>query len=111
MEEKRKSKRSDLNSRLIMKRLDGTESKEVDIEIEDISKAGVGFRTEQVLTIGAVYEGYLTIWTKEVIHVFMEIVRIEKKDDIYVYGAIFVGMPGMDAARIETYQTIEESKE
>lgn len=110
MEEKRKSKRSDLKSRLIMTRLDGEEAKEVDIEVEDISKTGVGFICHQALTIGAVYEGYLTIWTREVLHAFMEIVRIEKREDIFVYGAIFVGMPAMEASRIETYQIIEENK-
>ena len=61
--------------------------------------------------IGSVYESYLTIWTKEVLHAFFEIRRIEKIDeDSYNYGAIFIGMPEMDAARIEVYQTVEEHK-
>lgn len=110
MEEKRKSKRTELVSRLLLKRLDGKETEEVSIEIEDLSKNGLGFYCEQPLMIGAVYEGFLTIWTKESIHAFMEIVRIEKKQNTYLYGAIFVGMPMMDAARIEVYQTVEENK-
>ena len=30
---------------------------------------------------GAIYEAYLTIWTKEVLHAVVEIVRIEKKEN------------------------------
>lgn len=29
-------------------------------------------------------------------------------DGKFHYGAVFVGMPEMDAARIETYQTVSE---
>ena len=40
------------------------------------------------------------------IHAFLQIVRIELKAGGYGYGAIFIGMPEMDSARIEVYQTI-----
>lgn len=108
MEERRKNKRSELKSKLVLKRLDqGNE--DVGIDILDVSKTGIGFNCDQKLMIGSVYESYLTIWTKEVLHAFLEIRRIEKIDDNnYNYGAIFIGMPEMDAARIEVYQTVEE---
>lgn len=110
MEERRKHKRTELNSKLVIKRLD-QQSEEVGIDILDVSKTGVGFECNQVLSIGAVYESFLTIWTKEVLHAFLEIRRIEKIDDsTYNYGAIFIGMPEMDSARIEVYQTIEEHR-
>lgn len=110
MEERRKAKRTELTSKLLMKRLDNQKTEEVDIEIVDVSKSGVGFTCKEPLTIGAIYEAYLTIWTKEVLHAVLEIVRIEKKEDTIAYGAVFVGLPEMDAFRIETYQTVEESK-
>jgi len=110
MEEKRRSKRTELLSKLVIKRLDGAGTEEVNIEVTDVSKTGVGFTSDKPLMIGAIYETYLTIWTKEVIHAFVEIVRIEKKGPKFTYGAIFVGMPEMDAARIEVYQTVEEHK-
>ena len=102
-----------LASRLVMKRLDNpVQGEDVAIEVTDVSKSGVGFICTEILTIGAVYESFLTIWTKEVLHAFLEIVRIEKKEDgIFEYGAIFIGMPEMDAARIETYNTIESLKQ
>ncbi len=109
MQERRKNKRTELESTLILKRLDQDTADEVVIDITDVSKKGVGFTCDAVLTIGAVYEGYLTIWTKEVLHAFMEIVRIEKIADGFSYGASFVGMPEMDSARIEVYQTVKEN--
>lgn len=110
MEERRKHKRTELNSKLVIKRLD-QQSEEVGIDILDVSKTGIGFECNQILSIGAVYESFLTIWTKEVLHAFLEIRRIEKIDDsTYNYGAIFIGMPEMDSARIEVYQTIEEHR-
>ena len=110
MEERRKNKRTTLNSSIILKRLDDGRDEEVDIEVMDVSKTGVGFTCTAPLTIGAIYESFLTIWTKEVLHAILEIIRIEKKGNTISYGAIFVGMPEMDACRIETYHTVEESK-
>lgn len=109
MDERRKNKRMGIDSKIMLKRLDGggTE-KEVGIAVSDISKTGVGFTCAEPLTIGAVYETYLTIWTKEVLHAFIEIVRIEKFGDQFGYGAIFIGMPESDLARISVYQTVQE---
>jgi hypothetical protein len=105
-QERRKSKRTDMTSKLVVKRLDGNNGNEVTIDILDISKTGVGFNCKESLQIGEVYEAYLTIWTKEVIHAFLQIVRIELRPDCYGYGAIFIGMPEMDSTRIEVYQTV-----
>lgn len=110
MDERRKSKRSELHSKLIVKRLDGGTANEVIIDIQDVSKTGIGFDSSDKLEIGGIYEAYLTIWTKEVIHAFLEIRRIEKiSAEVYNYGAIFIGMPEMDMQRIQVYQTVEEN--
>lgn len=112
MDEKRKSNRRELSSKLVAKRLGGSVvNEEVDIEILDVSKSGIGFTSPMVLEIGAVYEAQLRIWTQETLHAFLEIVRIEKKADAYTYGAIFIGMPEMDAARIEVYDMVESLQE
>ena len=106
MEERRKSVRMEMPSTLSVKRLDGTKDESVEIEIIDVSKTGVGFSCNVALEIGAVYEANLRIWTQEVLHAFLEIVRIEKRGLSFDYGAIFIGMPEMDSSRIETYQTV-----
>ena len=105
MQERRKNQRIELEGKLVVKRMDqGGRS-----EINDCSKTGVGFTCMERLDMGAVYEAFLTIWTKEVLHVFLEIVRVENKQNGYFeYGAIFIGMSEMDASRIETYGTIQK---
>lgn len=113
MEERRRSNRRELASKLIVKRLDGGGKDEVlEIEVVDVSKTGIGFTGNKPLEIGAVYETYLKIWTHEVLHAFVEIVRIEKKEGKgYFYGGIFIGMPAMEAARIEVYDMVESLNE
>ena len=110
MVERRKNKRTSMQSRLVIKRLDDGKDQQVSIEITDVSKSGIGFVCEEQLQVGEVYESFLTIWTKEVIHAILRIVRIELKEECYSYGAIFVGMPDSESARIEVYQTIEDVK-
>ncbi len=107
MEERRKAARRELESRLVIKRIDEDDHEEVMIDIIDVSKSGIGFSCDKLLTIGAVYESYLRIWTMEIIHAFLEITRAEEKDGRYEYGAFFVGMAEVDALRIEVYNTIK----
>ena len=89
-----------------MKRLDGQGEDEISINVIDVSKRGIGFTCDQPLQIGALYEGHLTIWTKEVISTFIEIVRIEKTDSTFIYGGTFVGMPEQEACRIAIYDVV-----
>lgn len=95
-------------STLVIKRLDDNSNDEVAVSIVDVSRSGIGFECADHLQIGEIYEGFLTIWTKEVIHALIQIVRIFHKPDGYSYGAVFMGMSDTDAARIETYQIIQE---
>ena len=111
MEERRKNNRRKLVSTIIVKRLDDNSNTEMTIDIADVSKSGIGFNCSELLEIGAVYEANLRIWTQEVIHAFLEIVRIEKKNEGFHYGAIFIGMPATDASRIEVYDTVETLKQ
>lgn len=111
MEERRKSKRTELKSRLLVKRVALDEQEEIRFDVENVSKTGIGFNCDELLDIGAVYEAYLTIWTNEVIHAFIEIVRIEKLADTYNYGGLFIGMPEIDSQRIEVYNVVNDAQE
>lgn len=109
MEEKRKSRRMDLKSRLVVKRIDNGKENSVDvfIDVMNVSRTGIGFESTEQLRIGEVYEAFLTIWTQEVIHAFIEVVRIEKvADGEYSYGGIFIGMPEIDSQRIGVYDVV-----
>jgi hypothetical protein len=107
MEERRKTKRLDLTGEIIIKGLGGA-TETADIHIMDASTSGVGFKTDKQLTIGDIYETNLTLWNKEVIHVFVQIVRAKLEDDTYHYGGVFIGMPEDVKMRIQVYETVEE---
>ncbi len=111
MEEKRKATRLQLESKILLKRLDvpNSEDTRIDIEVKDVSKTGMGFICNYSLSVGAVYECELTIWTKEVIHAFVEIVRVVRKQNSFEYGGIFIGMPQADSQRIEIYNAFHEN--
>ncbi|MCI8556211.1 MAG: PilZ domain-containing protein [Lachnospiraceae bacterium] len=117
MQEKRNSRRMSLSARLLIKNLNDESDKpeEVEIEVLDVSKTGVGFICSTPLAIGAVYEALLKIWNDDEIHAFLKVVRIEEtEDEHYKCGTIFIGLPEMNAARIEVYDLltrIEEGKE
>lgn len=108
MEEKRKHKRLELSGELIVKHMGTGEHEAYQIEITDCSKDGIGFSTDAQLVIGDNYEANLTLWTKEVLHVFVQIVRAAKTDSGFHYGCIFIGMPDADKMRIEVYETVED---
>lgn len=84
MEERRRCKRTKLQSKIVLKQINGEGEEEVGIDVVDVSKSGVGFNCDRVLAIGAVYEAYLTIWTREVLHAILEIIRIEKRKIPYL---------------------------
>ena len=110
MEERRKYRRLDLEGELLMKPMDGSEEvTPVAISIIDCSRGGMGFQSDQKLVMGDNYEVNLTIWTKEVLHVFIKIVRGMLMEDSYSYGAIFIGMPEYDRQRIAVYETVQET--
>ena len=113
MEERRKNRRMELSSKLLVKRMDQSgKPEEVNIEVMDASKTGVGFLCSEKLEIGSVYESFLTIWTKEILHAFLEVIRIvDKGNGIYEYGAIFIGMSEHDASRIAAYDMFNNMSE
>ena len=110
MDERRKNKRTNMPSKLVIKRLDGDDDRQVSVVITDVSKGGIGFECTERLQVGEVYEAFLKIWTKEVIHAFIEIVRIEKIPDTYDYGGLFIGMPEIDLQRIDVYNVVSEAE-
>lgn len=110
MEEKRKAKRLELAGEILIKELGSNENKAVDIKITDCSTNGIGFVTNEQLVIGDNYNTNLTLWNKEIINVFIQIVRAKKVDEEYHYGAIFIGMPEDVKMRIQVYETVQEER-
>ena len=105
--EKRKSRRIDLESHIVIKRIDNGIEDYVKIGIQDLSRTGVGFFSKEELELDAVYESHITIWTKEVIHVLLKIARKVEQEGGYLYGATFMGLSEVDAFRIEVYDAMD----
>lgn len=110
MQDRRKNKRMGLEANLILKRMDSDMPQTTLIHITDVSKRGVGFMCTEKLDMNEVYECELTLWTKEVLHAFLRIVRVVEGDP-NIYGSIFIGMTETDASRISAYETVSESIE
>ena len=111
MEEKRKHKRLDLDVTVELERLDKdgvTTLKYVHVDITDLSRSGIGFKSNQMLEVNTYYDTKLTIWTKEVIDAVIEIVRRKDAEGGYEYGAEFIGMTDTDALKIDIYQIFNE---
>lgn len=109
--EERRARRIDLESTLMVKRIDNGMDEDITISIQDISKSGIGFVCKEELELDAVYESYITIWTKEVIHTLLKIVRKVEKEEGCLYGAIFMGLSDVDTFRIEVYDMIDREKQ
>ena len=112
MEEKRKHKRLDLDVSLQLERLDEegvTTLKFVHVEVTDISRSGLGFKSEHEFEIGTFYDTKIQIWTKEVVDAVIEIIRCDKQSDgLYKYGCVFIGMTDIDALKIDIYQIFND---
>lgn len=112
MEERRKSKRLEIDVAIQLERLDQggvTTIKYANVKVSDISKEGIGFVAAVPLEKGSFYDTKIQIWTKEVIETVIEIVRVnEKADGTYSYGGIFVGMTEADSLKIDIYRMFSE---
>ena len=115
MDEKRNSRRLELDVTVELERIDDSEGittlKLVHVDITDLSKSGIGFVSKAKLALGSYYNTKLQIWTKESIEAVIEIVRCDETEEGYHYGAKFVGMIESDALKIDIYQLFYEDNE
>ena len=94
MEEKRRSKRMDIDVRINLKSIDVDEEdgKIYEVDVVNISRGGIAFKCKEELEIDGFYDTQITIWTKEKINTVIQVLR-RNKDDSYG-GEVF----GMSAA-------------
>lgn len=113
MEEKRKHKRLDIDVNVQLERLDEagvTTLKFVHVDVTDISRSGIGFKSQVALDTGTYYDAKIQIWTKETVDAVIEIVRRTELPDGYSYGGLFIGMTDTDALKIDIYQLFNDLK-
>ncbi|PXV95391.1 PilZ domain-containing protein [Lachnotalea glycerini] len=113
MSEKRKYKRSDLKVTIHLRRCDSTEHNRFLVDVQDLSREGLGFYSNEDLKIGQYFDTEIVIWTKEVIKVVLRIVRKTEQPDKekMSYGGEFIGLSEAEKFRIDVYQCVEENLE
>lgn len=113
MKEKRNSRRLDLDVIIDLERIDNgnTTVKSITVETIDLSRSGIGFKTQELLELDSFYNVKLQIWTKETINAIIKIVRRMETPDGYHYGAFFIGMTEKTELKIEIYEMLYENNE
>lgn len=114
MEEKRRSRRHEIDLVIKLRRLNGgpleQNAEPETVELRDLSKQGLGFFSRKELEIGSFYDAKITLWTKESMEAMFEIVRCHPEEDGYMYGGMFVALPETDAFRIEVYEMFQDAQ-
>ena len=61
------------------------------IEVFDVSKAGIGFKTKSVLPIGYYFNARLVLCENDALNCVVRIIRQQVVEDGYIYGCEIVG--------------------
>lgn len=109
MEERRKAKRMPVTLTLEILNLYKQDNVQVSnlhapIEVVNVSKTGIGFRTESILPIGYYFNANINLGTEDTLHCVVEIVRAQPEGNSNVYGCEFVGMATVLSYMFDDYE-------
>ncbi len=113
--EKRKSRRTDVSVVISLRQLgdnyvSGISGKKVDVNVINISKHGIAFKSDYEFKLNTYYDTYITLANKESFETIIEIIRMENLGETETtYGCRFVGINSEDQFKIEVYQLLYES--
>ena len=115
-QEKRKSKRIGINVKIKLQKVNnnliafGLKEEEFEVNVVNISKDGMAFRTNERLALNSFYDTQVVLWTKESFDTVIEIVRMENfGEEETLYGCRFVGISADDQFKIDVYQIVSEN--
>lgn len=61
------------------------------IEVFDVSKAGIGFKSKSVLPLGYYFNARLVLCKSDAVNCVVRIIRQQETEDGYIYGCEIVG--------------------
>lgn len=61
------------------------------IEVFDVSKAGIGFKSKSVLPLGYYFNAKLVLHGNDTLNCVVRIIRQQKEEDEFIYGCEMVG--------------------
>ncbi len=114
--EKRWAKRMSINATIKLKSIRNNKyviaanEDEFEVEIINISKGGMAFKTIEQLPINSYYDANVILWTKENFNAVVEIVRMENENvgEPITYGCKFIGLPPAEQFKIDVYDIVNE---
>lgn len=110
MEEKRKSKRLPLNLELTISKLFAQDSLMIEdlnesIEVENVSKSGIGFYCVHELPIGYYFDANILLPNERHFFSVLKIVRVNKVDNGHSIGCEFVGLADILSKQVDEYES------
>lgn len=116
IQEKRRSKRIGINVKIKLQKVTDNsvpmalKEEEFEVNVVNISKDGMAFRTKERLALNSFYDTQVILWTKESFNTVIEIVRMENfGEEETLYGCRFVGISATDQFKIDVYQIVSEN--
>ncbi|MCI8668125.1 MAG: PilZ domain-containing protein [Lachnospiraceae bacterium] len=114
-QERRKSNRMDINVKIKLNSVktslntDNLKQEEFEVELVNISRGGLAFRSNEKLALNTYYDTTIVLWTKEKFQTVIEIVRMENYgDEKTLYGCRFIGIMPSDQLKIQIYEMVSE---
>jgi len=112
--EQRKSKRTGMNVKIKLRTIQSeviivNSDEEIEVEVINISKDGMGFKTEELLAFQGLYDTDIILTNGERFTSIIKIVRMENTGNPEtLYGCHFVGITGADQFKIDIFQILCE---
>lgn len=115
--EKRWSKRMDINATIKLKTIRNDRmvfepnKEEFEVDVINISKGGMAFRTKELLPLNSYYDAKVILWTKDTFDAVLEIIRMENEDveGETTYGCRFIGLNPAEQFKIDVYEIVNET--
>ncbi|MFW6015464.1 MAG: PilZ domain-containing protein [bacterium] len=109
MKEKRKHKRLGIKLELqidsLFKQNNVTlEDLNVDINVVNISKSGIGFKCKEELPLNYYFNAKIELDEQDYFYAVIKIIRKEKIEDEYIFGCVFVGLAHFLADKVDKYE-------
>lgn len=117
MEEKRRSKRLPVDLNLEISALFKQDNVRVSdihapIEVVDVSRTGLGFKSQSVLPLNYYFNAKITLGSEDSsLYCVVQIIRQRESQGYYIYGCEFVGLAPVLSYIFDEYEKELEKKE
>lgn len=114
-QERRRSNRLDINAIIQLnsvrnkRNVDALNKDAFEVEVVNISKDGLAFKSPEKLELNTYYDTSITLWTKEKFQTVIEIIRMENYgEEQTLYGCRFIGIMPSDQLKIQIYEMVSD---